>query len=201
MQRKLILGLFTLFFSANVFCVPHEIVIVRHADKWLQKDPGPYLSPKGQVRAEKLAVYYINRFGKPDFIFASKPVPSKTGSHRPLQTVMPLANALTFQNLHPVLVQTPYVTQEYKQLAHLLLTQKRYANKNIVVCFHRPDMDALAHALGVTQTLPVWQKNVFDTVFVLQYKHGKLASFQILKNQYPVLTKNLTWAELANRIT
>lgn len=200
MQRKWMVGLLTLFFSVSVFCVPNQIVIVRHADKWPQKNPGPYLSPKGQVRAEKLAVYYINRFGKPDFIFASKPVPSKIGSHRPLQTVMPLANALTFQNPHPLLVQTPYVTQEYKQLAHLLLTQKRYANKNILVCFHRPDMDRLAHDLGVTQALPAWQKDVFDTVFVLQYKNGKLASFQVLKNQYPVST-NPTWAELANRIS
>ncbi len=45
--------------SFSVFSAPREIVLIRHADKWAQKDTGPFLSPKGQLRAERFAAYYL----------------------------------------------------------------------------------------------------------------------------------------------
>jgi hypothetical protein len=53
--------------------------------------------------------------------------------------------------------------------------------------------------LGVTQKLATWENNNYDMVYVLKYNtEGKVNSFQILKNQYPV-NVNPTWRELAHR--
>ncbi|HLB55705.1 MAG TPA: histidine phosphatase family protein [Coxiellaceae bacterium] len=199
---KKIIFIFLILFTNNIFAAPKEIIIIRHADKWEQKNPGPFLSPKGQLRAEKFVSYYLSHFKKPDFIFASNPVTNAadldTGhSYRPIQTVMPLANQLAFQNPNGYPINANYADNQYAELAKSLLTNPQYNNKIILICWHHGLADALATSLGVTQQLKKWHGDDFDQVFVLKYNHdGKLAHFQILKKQYPV-HRNPTWAELA----
>lgn len=199
---KKILSIFLILFTINIFAAPKEIIIIRHADKWKQNNPGPFLSPKGQLRAEEFVTYYLSHFKKPDFIFASDPITNPadmdTGSsYRPLQTVMPLANQLAFQNPSGYPINVTYRDNQYAELAKLLLTDSQYNNKIILICWHHGLANALATALGVTQSLKKWHGDDFDQVYVLQYNiAGKLSHFQILKKQYPV-HHNPTWAELA----
>ena len=107
--------------SVSVFATPREIVIIRHADKWEQKNTGPFLSPKGQLRAERFAAYYLKYFPKPDYIFATKAGdstdPDESNSMRSLQTVAPLANQLAYQNPKGFVVNSPYFNTQYTKLA------------------------------------------------------------------------------------
>lgn len=190
-------------FSIPALSTPREIVIIRHADKWNQKNYGPYLSPKGQVRAEKFVSYYLSHFHKPDFIFASKPGdakhPNESDSLRPFQTVMPLANELTFLSKQNFIIQTPYFQKQYLALANDLLHQKKYQDKQILIAWHHGKINFLTRDLGVTKKLAKWKGDNFDMVYVLKYDvDGKLTSFQILKNQYSV-KNNVSWQALAHQ--
>lgn len=186
-----------LLLSGVAFCAPREIVIIRHGDKWPQSSPGPFLSPKGQLRAEKFVPYFLKTFGQPDFIIATKPGdakhPDESGSVRPLQTVAPLANQLSHDQKKNYPVQFQFYQKQYAQLAKALLHEKQYQDKLILVCWHHGKINFLAQDLGVKQSLPKWQSNDYDQVYVLKYgKNGAVTSFQILKNQYPVNT-NPIW--------
>lgn len=199
---KKIISLFLIFFATHIFATPKEVIIIRHADKWQQNNPGPFLSPKGQLRSEKFVNYYLSHFKKPDFIFASNPVTNAaneyTGySYRPAQTLMPLANQLAYQNPQGYPINATYLNTQYAELAKLLLSDPKYNDKIILICWHHGLVDALTTALGVTQPLKKWHGDNYDQVYVLQYNHdGKLMRFQSLENQYPV-NRNPTWVELA----
>ena len=203
-KKILLLSLFLL--SSVVGASPREIIIVRHGDKLVGPTKshdytGRYLSAKGQVRAEKLAVYYMAHFPKPDFIFATKPADSKAAhestSYRPLQTVMPLANLLTAQGGGDVIIHTPYYEKDYGKLASHLLMDKKYDQQFILICWQHERINLMAQALGVTESLPKWQGKDYDQVYILKYDaKGKLRSFQILKNQYPV-NGDPAWEQLA----
>ncbi|MCX7125176.1 MAG: histidine phosphatase family protein [Gammaproteobacteria bacterium] len=110
--------------SMTVFAAPREIIIIRHADKWTGYS-GQFLSPKGQMRAEKFVSYYLKKFPQPDFIFASKPGdskhPNESDSFRPVQTVAPLANELSFLNKKSFIVSLPYFQKQYLELSKELL--------------------------------------------------------------------------------
>lgn len=199
--NRIVAGLLLVAVSFSTIAAPREIVIIRHADKWMQPKTGPFLSPKGQLRAERFSVYYLKYFPKPDYIFATKPGdanhPDTSQSVRPLQTVAPLANQLAYQNATGFDVLTPYYNEQYDKLASLLLKNPKYNQKMILICWHHGHANRLATALGVTTHLKKWAGNNFDMVYVLKYSpSGKLASFQILENQYPV-TANPTWDGLA----
>lgn len=183
-----------------VLAAPSEIVIIRHADKWTKK-PGPFLSPKGQVRAERFTEYYLKNFNAPDFIFASRPGDlnhaSESLSMRPVQTIAPLANQLAYEGKH-VEINADYLQKRYPVLADHLLHSKKFQNKMILICWHHGRINNLTQALGVKQPLAKWPMPVYDMVYVLKYNTaGQLISFQILKDQYPVKA-NPTWQELAN---
>ncbi len=182
------------------FAAPCEIIIIRHADK-LSTHPGMFLSAKGQLRAERFVNYYLTTFPVPDFIFATKPeVPGTTldyiASARPLQTVMPLANALQEQTSRTIYIYYPYSDEEGATLAQDLLRNPQYEGKVILICWQHSRINLLANALGVKDALEKWPEDIYDMVYVLKYNTDEeLTAFQILKNQYPV-DENPDWKEL-----
>ena len=190
----------TLFFSATCFSAPREIVIIRHADKWAHTEEGPFLSPKGQVRAERFALYYLKNFDAPDFIFATRPGdlrhPADSLSMRPVQTIAPLANELNHEN-KKFEIDANYLQKHYADLAHALLNNQIYQNKMVLICWHHGKINDLTRLLGVTEHLSKWRSTNYDTVYDLKYNvEGKLISFKILENQYPV-NSNYTWQQLS----
>ena len=76
---------------------PAQVLIIRHAEKPSEDDLSVDLSPAGKKRAEALPGLFIKSnsrpapFPRPDFIFATK---NSMQSHRPLETVTPLAKKL-----------------------------------------------------------------------------------------------------------
>ena len=186
----------------TAFATPREIVIIRHADRAEKKMAGQFLIAKGQVRAEKFVAYFLTNFGTPDFLFASNPMSSDVTeegqSYRPVQTLAPLANQLSLNTHKNVFVFTPYFYKEYAKLTSDLLNKKQFDNKLVVICWQHGFINDIAKRLGVTAPLKKWATDVYDTVYILKYNtHGKLDSFQRLKNQYPV-TDSPDWKRLAS---
>lgn len=192
-MRFLLLAI-TLLISATCFATPKEIIIIRHGDKLPQKSPGVTLSAKGQLRAEALVPYFLKTFGRPDFIFVSKPSAkhSKSHSFREIQTVAPLANRLTQLEHKAFPINYPYRAPNYANLADLLLSNVKYDNKLILVCWDHRVIPKLAKLLGVNQKLTAWPKEDFDSVYIIKYTlSGKVRSFKILNHQYSV--PNINW--------
>lgn len=194
LRRYLVL---VFFFTSCVFATPSQIVLIRHGDKLLQTNTGPTLSARGEVRAVNFALYYLQKFGMPDYVFASNPT-KDTSSIRELQTVAPLVNMMQQRdpNNASIGIQRPYSSKDYKALAQYVLNTKDFDNKKIVICWSHGKLPQLAEQLGVTQKLDKWPADDFDSVYVLSYdSKGRLKNFSFLHQQYPVsFTGN--WVDL-----
>lgn len=192
---RLILLIILTTLSCTAIATPEQIIIIRHADKLKQENKGPTLSAKGYIRAIKFAYYYLKNYREPDFLFAKNPEDNhgKDISFRELQTLAPLANML--EQAHPenyISVLHPYNSDEYQKLADLILTNKKFNHKTILICWNHLNIPNLAHALGVTASIPDWSDKDFDSVFVLNYYNRDVPDFIILRNQYP-MTDEPTW--------
>ena len=201
MRRLIVVAVLTVAVcgcSGDGYKGPRQIVLIRHADKLHQEHYGHCLSPKGQVRAETFAIYYMKRFGQPDFLFATKPVSQKYEySLREVQTLAPLANLLTRLTQEGVMIYQPYPTEKFPQMARTLLRDKDYRGKDILVCWDHYNLPNFMKDLNVTDEVPPPSEDVFDTVYVMQYNPDRsIKKFEILKNQYPVSDPG-SWENLA----
>jgi hypothetical protein len=190
---------FSIIFVGCVFAAPKEIVIIRHADKLDQAETGPVLSAKGHIRAMKFAFYFLDKFGNPDYIFAANPVEEigRNSSIRPIETIAPLANMLQekFPQLDVPILHS-YENNDYSKLAKYILSEKKYNGKLILICWSHGKIPSLATKLGVTQTMPEWQSDDYDSVYILKYDvNGHVKDFSIMSQQYPV-EFNGTWKDL-----
>ena len=87
--NKILGGLAALLLSQSVLA-QETLIFVRHGEK-PANDSGQ-LTCKGLNRALALPDVLLDRYGKPDFIFAAGPKENKTGSSlRALSTIMPTA--------------------------------------------------------------------------------------------------------------
>jgi hypothetical protein len=148
----------------QVHASPKCIFIIRHAEKPDSRDD-VNLTAKGYQRAEALAHVIPDRFGVPDFIWATA---ATKHSVRPLETIQPLAKALHMMVLHT------YTDGEVAKLAADLLSDSRYSGKTILVCWHHGEIPALAKALGVADAPAAWNPEVFDRIWVLRFVDGQV---------------------------
>jgi phosphohistidine phosphatase SixA len=142
---------------------PKIVMIIRHAEK--PKDAGkedPNLSKRGYDRAHALAKIIPKHFPKPDFLIATKPSKS---SDRPAETITPLAKALHEE------IEAPFKDDEFEQLAHAVLTDRKYAGKTVLIAWHHGTIPKLAKALGVKDAPDKWNPTVFDRVWEITYDH------------------------------
>ncbi len=202
--KKLMSAVFMLMITVSaVSAAPREIIIIRHADKLDQTATGPTLSAQGIMRSIKFSFYFLNKFGEPDFIVSADDQKGngKEIAIRSLQTVAPLANIMQArypENDFPII--HPFPSESYQELADYLLTDEKFDNKLVLICWSHQRIAKLAIALGVTQSLPAWPKLDYDTVYILDYDHaGNFKKFTELKNQFPVRLQG-SWLELHNKI-
>lgn len=140
---------------------PRTIVLMRHAEKTgLEGDRG--LSAEGRARAQRLATWVPDTFGRPDFLIATADSPK---SARPRLTVEPLAESTGVPIDHTV------ENADFKALAARLLSEARYAGALVLVCWHQGKLPKLARALGAPAgSYPEkWGKEVFDRVLRLDF--------------------------------
>ena len=119
--------------------MPTEVILLRHAEK-PDDEQSPELAHKGRVRAAALSEYLPHRFGAPTFLFATKPSPV---SNRPVLTLNPLSEALGLP------IDTSFQDEEYKLLAQEIVSQSRFGDARVIICWHHGKIPELARALTV----------------------------------------------------
>lgn len=144
---------------ANMRSHPRQIIVIRHAEK-PDSDTDSGLSPRGQERASALAEALPRRYPHIDYLFASAPSPS---SNRPVLTITPLAHKLQLP------IDERFSDDQHKQLAQTLLTDPRYNNKTILICWHHGKIPQLAEDLGVTPPQNPWPSGTFDRIWQIDY--------------------------------
>jgi hypothetical protein len=174
-----ILGSFTV---ANA--VPSQVIVIRHADKW-PVDPGYVLSPTGYLRAVKFSQYYFQKFQTiPDFLFASNSFRDNQ-SLRPIQTLAPLAGHKKLLK-KKVTINHTFGKGEEKELVKEIMTSSKYDNKTIIICWQHGRIGEILNNFTGSKDKIVWSATDYDTVYVLNFKDGKLVNFSRLDKQYPV---------------
>jgi len=139
---------------------PKTILILRHAEK--PQDPNnEKLSVKGYERAAALAYYLPDAFGDINHIFAAG-VGKHSHSHRPVETITPLANRLDKK------IHDSYLKKEYKEMVNHVFSKEKYTNETIAVCWEHKDIKAIADEFGATNTpSSTWSETCFDLVWKL----------------------------------
>jgi hypothetical protein len=183
MKKLIIFFIILAFYGVSAYAIPKQIVIIRHADKW-SEEPGNTLNPRGYLRAVKFSEYYLEKFKiVPDFIFAPNPN-TKKSSLRPIQTVAPLANNRECI-AKEVYIDHEYTLGEERNLAKEILKNKKYNDKNILICWEHTRIVGILNNLGFKENI-TWNQDNYDSVYVLSFAHGKLNTTMRLDNQYPV---------------
>ena len=156
---------------------PARILIIRHAEKPAKGEPSDDLSPEGFKRAEALPQLFgasaarSRPLAKPDFIFAAA---KSKHSNRSVETVTPLAKKLALD------IDSSYGDKEAVKLARELLTNRRYAGKTILICWHHGRIPELARALKATDAPDTWSNDDFNRVWQIEYDALGKASFRDL---------------------
>lgn len=178
--KKNIIG-FICFCTTALWCnfglaVPAEIIVIRHAEK---PPAGPYLTPRGEERANALVNYFLKnpaltQFGTPVAIYAEAPHKNNIPT-RAILTCTPTANALDIP------VQTQYTRDQVDGLAQGILNNPQYSGKTVLICWEHKTIPMLLNALGVQPMPAPWPGNVFDRTLVITYQsNGTITSFQNL---------------------
>jgi broad specificity phosphatase PhoE len=140
---------------------PSRIILMRHADK--PDDPDdPDLSAAGVARAERLATYIPQTFGKPDYIMATA---QSKHSDRPLETVEPLAKAVG------VTVQDDIRDKDFEDLVEEIFSDPAYHGKTVLICWHHGTLPAIAALLGATpDSYPdPWPDDTYNVILDFRY--------------------------------
>jgi hypothetical protein len=163
---------------------PAQILIIRHAEKTGEKDDF-HLSQKGKERADLLDRLFAaskNRpspFPVPDFIIAAS---NKQESHRPVETVKPLAMKLKVPIDERFTSKSPSKNDGKKpdmlKLRDELFAQPKYFGKTILISWRHSTIPELTKTLKADKAPAKWDDNVFDRVWQISYDRQGIASFR-----------------------
>ena len=143
---------------------PASILVMRHAEK--PRSPiDPHLSEAGQRRAERLAGWLPETFGRPDILFAAA---DKLLSRRPRETLEPLAKATGAALRHDV------SDKRSEAFAAELLADPRYHQALAVVSWRHKALPELAGALGAKagECPDPWPGELYDLILRFDYAEG-----------------------------
>ena len=155
---------------------PGTILLMRHAEKTgLEGDRG--LSAAGEARAERLATWIPERFGRPDFLIAAADSPK---SRRSSLTLAPLAAATGLP------IDDTVENAAFEALAARLLSNPRYGGRLVVVAWHQGKLPKLAKALGAPPASypDKWGRENFDRVLRLDYRGGPEPTLEELRQPF-----------------
>jgi hypothetical protein len=140
---------------------PSRIILMRHADK--PDDPDdPDLSAAGVARAEHLATYIPQTFGKPDYVIATA---RSKHSDRPLETAEPLALAVG------VTVQHDIGDKDFEDLVDEIFSDAAYHGKTVVICWHHGTLPSIAALLGAPAGgyPDPWPDDMYNVILDFRY--------------------------------
>lgn len=169
--NKILGGLAALLLSQSVLA-QETLIFVRHGEK-PASDSGQ-LTCTGLNRALALPDVLLDRYGKPDFIFAAGPKENKTGSSlRALSTIMPTAVRVGL----PIGIQ--FHADDIAGLQQELLSDK-YQNSRIFIAWEHKNLDKAVKNIvaargGDASLVPEWPGSDFDSIFVVTLDQGKVS--------------------------
>jgi hypothetical protein len=132
----------------------------------------------GKQRANRLPALFDKSVARPDplptpdFLFATH---NSDASHRPLETVTPLAAKLKLPINRDYRNTLDSVTKKGKEAKGIndlhdeLFAKEKYAGKTVLISWHHGTIPDLAKALKATQAPAKWNGAVFDRVWHLSY--------------------------------
>lgn len=170
--KKILGGLAALLLFSQSALAQETLIFVRHGEK--PADNSGQLTCKGLNRALALPDVLLNRYGKPDFIFAAGPKENKTGSSlRALSTIMPTAVRVGL----PIGLQ--FHADDIAGLQQELLSDK-YQNSRIFIAWEHKNLDKavkniVAARSGDASLVPEWSGSDFDSIFVVTLDQGKVS--------------------------
>jgi broad specificity phosphatase PhoE len=144
------------------------VLIMRHAEK--TDDPETQsLAKSGKVRAKRLAKFIPEKFGAPDFIFASA---ISRHSARPYETMVPLSRKTG------VPIDATIADNDYGVLAKTILKKARYDSALTVVCWHHGQIPSMLYYFGAPRDTysDHWDRNVFNLIFRLKISGSRIES-------------------------
>lgn len=170
--NKILGGLAALLLLSQNALAQETLIFVRHGEK-PANDSGQ-LTCKGLNRALALPDVLLDRYGKPDFIFAAGPKENKTGSSlRALSTIMPTAVRVGL----PIGIQ--FHADDIAGLQQELLSDK-YQNSRIFIAWEHKNLDKAVKNIvaargGDANLVPEWPGSDFDSIFVVTLDQGKVS--------------------------
>lgn len=170
--NKILGGLAALLLFSQSALAQETLIFVRHGEK-PANDSGQ-LTCKGLNRALALPDVLLDRYGKPDFIFAAGPKENKTGSSlRALSTIMPTAVRVGL----PIGIQ--FHADDIAGLQQELLSDK-YQNSRIFIAWEHKNLDKAVKNIvaargGDASLVPEWPGSDFDSIFVVTLDQDKVS--------------------------
>ncbi|CAI1071353.1 histidine phosphatase family protein [Serratia grimesii] len=170
--RNLLGGLAAVLLFSQSALAQETLIFVRHGEK--PANSSGQLTCKGLNRALALPDVLLNRYGKPDFIFAAGPKENKTGSSlRALSTIMPTAVRVGL----PIGIQ--FHADDIAGLQQELLSDK-YQNSRIFIAWEHKNLDKAVKNIvaargGDANMVPKWPGSDFDSIFVITLDQDKVS--------------------------
>ena len=159
--------------ASNIFAIPKNVIITRHADRVLPN--GTCLSLQGLERAAAMAYYFSETpaYNTPPIthIFAAY---SRQPSHpytRCKQTCQPTAAHLKLP------INTDFDQYHVAEVAKEILTNPKYDNATVLMCWEHKHIAPLVIALG-GENPGFWADNIFDQVYMLSFENKDKPIFQ-----------------------
>jgi hypothetical protein len=158
-------------------------------------DGGNDLSIRGSARAAALPSIFVPGqsqfacgldFDPPSFAGSYQQVPIKgarppfpvpnsilatqrsKNSHRPVETVTPLAIALNM----PLNDRFTNSDADIEEMTKAILNNQSFADEIVLICWHHGKIPAIAKALGISRP-PKWDAEIFDRVWQITFAKGK----------------------------
>jgi len=174
--------LFSLFLMTfNPLAYGEQIIVfMRHGEK-PNNDSGQ-LTCKGFNRALALPNVLIKQFGQPDALFAAAPKQNKLGnSLRSLETINPIAIRLSLP------IHLNYHASQIMELQTALLSEQ-YKNAIIFVVWQHDNLVKIVKNIvgfegGNSQQIPKWEKDDFDSLYILRINRDQIRSKVIFEQQ------------------
>ena len=146
------------------------LILIRHGEK--PADGLGQLDCQGLNRALALPAVLLQKFGKPDFLFAPDPAQQIIDHNRAFSYIRPLATIEPSAVRFGMPVETPYGYLDIDKLRQLL-DQPAYQNAHIVIAWEHRMAERLARALvqtygGDPSSVPRWGSDDFDSIYIVK---------------------------------
>ena len=171
--KCLLMLLFTIGGSAQLYSLPAEVLIIRHAEKATDGS----LSVKGKERAAALVPFFadtkeLTAHGNPVAIYAVS-FTNEPNAQRAVQTVQGVADSLKLT------INSTFTNDTFKNMVEEIKSNASYKGKTVLICWEHSMIPDVARAFGALQTPGRWQGESYDRVWKISFSSvGGRPSFQ-----------------------